>query len=112
MNEVQVSISMDFMRKYGLNTVFGIEEKAREVGDAIAAHYNIKGDSRIVNVSVSRGSSGFGASEIETQWFRVTYLNGKDKNVLRSKQGNFNDYAGFKRVWSAYTNGTLSEILK
>lgn len=111
MNEVQVSISTDFMRQYGLNTIFGIEEKARAVGEAIANHYNINGDSRIVNVSVSRGSSGFGASEIESQWFRVTYLNGKNKNVLRSKQGNFNDYAGFKRIYRAYEKGELAGML-
>ena len=108
--QVQVSMSTDFLRQYGMGTTyFAFEERARQLGEAIAAHYNLTG--KIVSVEVTRGYTNYGSSDTDTEWFRISYLNGKDKNVIKSTRGNFNDYAGMKRLWGLYESGRLSEYL-
>jgi len=107
---VQVTISTDLLTQLGPSRdYFELERRARVMGEEIAAHYNCTG--KFVTVEVSTEKTGYGAGTM-TEWFRVTYLNGKDKNVLRSKQGNFNDYAGMRRLWNLKESGKLVSALK
>ena len=107
---VQVCMSTDILNNVDDATFRELERRARLLGEVIATHYEVR-PSQDVTVSVSGGVSGFGAGK-NSEWFRVSYLAGKEKDVLRSKQGNFNDYAGMRRLWSALEAGKLDTVLR
>jgi len=87
-----------------------LERRARMLGETIANHYKVR-PGQDVTVSVSSGISGYGAGK-NSEWFRVSYLAGKEKDVIRSKHGNFNDYAGMRRLWTALEGGKIIHVLR
>lgn len=110
--DVQVCMSTEILNRVDTSAFQELERRARILGEAIAEHYSIQG--KIVTVEVSSGNSNFGAGK-NSEWFRISYLNGKfkgDKNVLRSKHGNFNDYCGMRRLWGKYESGDLASMLR
>ena len=108
--EVQVCMSTEILNRVDDSTFRELERRARTLGEAIANHYNVR-PGQAVTVSVSSGVSGFGAGK-NSEWLRVSYLAGKEKNVLRSRKGNFNDYAGMRRLWTALEGGKIVHVLR
>jgi len=108
--DIQVCMSTEILNRVDPATFQELERRARLLGEAIANHYEVR-PGQDVTVSVSSGVSGFGAGK-NSEWFRVSYLAGKEKDVLRSKQGNFNDYAGMRRLWSALEGGKIVHVLR
>ena len=108
--EVQVCMSTEILNRVDAPTFKELERRARALGEEIANHYNVK-PGQDVTVSVSSGISGYGAGT-NSEWFRVSYLAGKEKIVLLSKGGNFNDYCGMRRLWSKFESGQISSVLR
>jgi len=108
--EVQVCMSTNILNNYDQATFQELERRARTLGEAIANHYEVR-PGQDVTVSVSNGVSGYGAGK-NSEWFRVSYLAGKEKVVLLSKGGNFNDYCGMRRLWSKFENNQLESVLR
>ena len=108
--EVQVCMSTEILSRVDDATFQELERRARVLGETIADHYKVR-PGQDVTVSVSSGISGYGAGK-NSEWFRVSYLAGKEKDIIRSKHGNFNDYAGMRRLWSALESGKLIAVLR
>ena len=108
---VQVCMSTTLVANKGINEAIAIEYRARALGEAISEHYGCSG--QMVTITVDQNASNWGApSGKESEWFRVSYLGGREKRCLISKRGNVNDYAGMRSLWRDYEMGRLSQRLR
>jgi|TARA_R110000824_G_scaffold376162_1_gene567250 hypothetical protein len=108
---VQVCMSTTLVANKGIHEAIAIEDRARTLGEAISEYYDCSG--KMVTITVDQNISNWGApSGRQSEWFRVSYLGGREKQCLVSKRGNLNDYAGMKSLWRDYENGRLFERLR